>query len=244
MPPDLESNTVPTESAAPNEKELWRDPPPRPETKLDGPEEAAQIGKEVENWLQRNGNADQLRSWDPRVMYQLPVLSRVWGYDEEWYRMKLFGENLHLTRLTGRRLSTEELSLITFYISKGVAAASYDRPIAFGVTAFLLWRGAATYRMPFYQPQFVRFAHPRMTSRPHLSGLAWHGTRIGAYGALGYAAYRMFSGQYQRYMIDSFGDDGLQYDLGLKKMTDDIDANVARLERDVQRRRGLGGQIP
>lgn len=146
-------------------------------------------------------------------------------------------QNVSLARMAGRHLSSDELSLVSFYSSKGVVAASYDRPIIFGVTAFLLWRGAATYRMPFYQPQFIRFAHPYATSLPRLYGLAWHGARISTYGALGYAAYILVSERFENYMIQSFRREGLQFEVGLKKLLDDMDANTARRDLDEKRKR-------
>lgn len=252
MPADSK-NTTPggrgrDEAAASSDKlnDLWRDPPPRLATVMDTAEERAKLRSDVSKWLDRDGqrNHTYLRSWDPRTMCQLPLLSRFWGCDEAWYRQVLNNNILVMTRMAGRRLSPDELSLFAFYASKGVVAASYDKPLAFGVTAFFLWRGKATCRMPFYQPRFTRFAHPQTASRPFLSGLAWHGTRMGAYGALGYAAYRLLSGPYQEYMTESFSNEGIMLELGLKELAEDMDANILKLARDEEKRRGLDGRFP
>ncbi|KAF3760679.1 hypothetical protein M406DRAFT_353492 [Cryphonectria parasitica EP155] len=229
--------------AASEDMNLRQDPPPRPVTTYDTPEEEDEIEDQVVAWVERSENSAYLRSWDPRPLRQMPLLSSFWGYDEDWYRNKLWNEALHVTRVAGRRLTPEELSLFTFHVSKGVVAASYDRPFALGVTAFLLWRGAATFRMPFYQPKFVRFAHPQMTRLPFLTSMAWHGTRIGAYGAVAYVAFGLLSQRYQTYMMNTFGDAGLEHELGLKKLVEDTQDNLQRLEREAERRRRLGGQI-
>lgn len=222
--------------------DLGRDPPPRPLSNLDTPDEEARLDRDVGAWLDRNGNGDYVRSWDPRFLRQMPLLSRLWGYDEEWFRERLFSETLHLTRMAGRRLSLPELSIYGMHASKGIVAASYDRPLTFGVTAFFLWRGAATFRMPFYQPQFVRFTHPQLTKRPFFSIVAWHGTRIGAYGAVGYAAYFFLAERYRRYMTDSFAQEGLKFELVLKTLVDDMQVNLDAFERDQQTRRRLSEQ--
>ncbi|CAN8105680.1 unnamed protein product [Discula destructiva] len=228
--------------AAMIDAELRRDPPPRPNSILDTPEEEDQLDGEVDAWLARNGNGDYVRSWDPRYLRPMPVLSRLWGYNEEWYRTRLFGLTLHHTRVAGRRFSPSELAIFSMHASRGIVAASYDRPVALGVTALFLWRGAATFRLPGYQPRFVRFTHPQLTRLPWLSTLAWHGTRVGAYGAVGFAAYYLLASRYRTYMVDVAIDECLSHELGLKTLVAEMSVNLDRFNQEQRTRGRLSGQ--
>lgn len=149
-------------------------------------------------------------------------------------------ETVQYTRLVGCRLSPAELNLLGLHLSRGVVASSYDRPITLGATAFFLWRGAATFRMPFYQPRFVRFTHPQLAKRLLLSTMAWHTTRAGAYGALGYTVYRFLAGGYR--IRTAFVNDCLAYELGMKTLCVVMAKNLERFDREQSKRRRLNGQ--
>lgn len=205
-------------------------------------EERRQNRLDVQAWRDRNGNAEYVERWDPRFVLHLPLLSRFWGYDDEWFRTHVSHENLKMTLVAGRRLTFEELDLCSFYASKGVVAASYDRPFTLATTAMLLWRGASTFRLPFYQPKFVRVTHPQLSSRPFLSTMAWHGARIGAYGAVACAAHCLLASKYRYHVITMLTDEALM-DPGLSTLFLDMQEHRIRLdraefEREQRERRG------
>lgn len=229
-----------TNKAASHHTDLWRDPPPRPPYKTDTPEQDAAVERDLLAWNTRN--ADYVRSWDPHSLCQLPLLSRLWGYDGAWFHYSMCHDVLFRTSLAGRRLSPTELNLLCMYLSRGTVAASYDRPVTIGVTAFFLWRGAATFRMPFYQPRFVRFTHPQLARRPLLSTMAWHATRTGAYGALAYTAYYFLAPRYRKYIQDEFVGECMLHELGMKTLADDMGNNLDRLNREQTTKRRLNGQ--
>lgn len=215
------------------------DPPPPPDHSSDTPEQKAHNDEEMDEWLDRN--IDYLRSFDSRGLQHLPLLSCLWGYDYPWYTSKIIYEVAELSSWAGRRPTPEELSIFTSHTARGVVAASYDRPIAIGATAFALWHGWYSYRMPFYQPRFVRFMHPQATRLPIFSSLAWHSARVGAYGLLGLTAYELLAERYRTYMINSFTTDALNYESGLEQMGEDINNNLDRLDREREARRGRRG---
>lgn len=182
------------------------------------------------HWMDRN--MDYLQSFDARSLHQLPLLSRLWGYDLYWYRQGIEFEVAELTSWAGRRLNPEEMSIFTSHAARGVVASSYDRPIAIGATTFALWRGWSSYRMPFYQPRFTRVMHPQATQRPFFTSLAWHSARTGVYGLLGLTAYKLLAQHYRTHMLNSFTQDALDFDPGLDGLVQDINVNLKRLDRE------------
>lgn len=232
--PESEPDLTQTVSSA--DAELWNDPPPRPGLKQESPEDCERLEQDLHFWLNRNGNRDRMEDWDARLVVRLPLLSCLWGYDEGWYRMMIFSEVVHLSRMTGRHLSGDEFDMAAFYTSKAVAAASYDRRIIGGLTALLFWRGSATYRLPGFQPHFVRFAHPQATRFPRLSAFAWHSTRTCAYGIVACAVYFLATDRYQRYMTSQALGDGLGNDPVFKELVDDKANTWARLKSGMQQK--------
>lgn len=206
------------------------DPPPPPNHISNTPKENALNNARQVAWIDRN--MDYVQSFDPRGLRQLPLLSRLWGYDHYWYRSGIEFEVAELTSWAGRRLDPEEMSIITPHAARGVVAASYDRPIAIGATAFALWRGWSSYRMPFYQPRFTRFMHPQTTQRPFFSSLAWHSARVGVYGLLGLTAYKLLAQHYCSHMLNSFIQDALDCEPGLERLVQDVADNLKRLDRE------------
>lgn len=212
------------------------DPPPPPDHKNDTREQVALNQERMDDWVRRN--MDHLKSYDSRGLQHLPLLSRLWGYDYSWYSAWIIIELAEVSSWAGRRLDPEEMSVFTSHTARGVVAASYDRPIAAGVTTLALYRGWSSFRMPFYQPRFTRFMHPQATQRPLLSSLAWHSARVGVYGMLGLAAYKLLSLRYQSYMVDSFINDAMHCEPGLETLNDSISENLDGLDKERDRRRG------
>lgn len=212
------------------------DPPPPPDHKSATPEQVALNEERMDDWIVRN--KDYLRSFDSHGLQHLPLFSRLWGYDYSWYSSRIIMEVAEVSSWAGRRLDPTELLVFTSHVARGVVAASYDRPIAAGVTAFALYRGWSSYRMPFYQPRFTRFMHPQATQRPFFSSLVWHSARVGVYGALGLAAYKLFGLRYGSYMVNSCIRDAMECELDLEYLNDSIDENLDRLDKERDRRRG------
>lgn len=206
------------------------DPPPPPFHKDDTAKQIAQNRAKKDAWIDRNFH--YLDSFDSRGLHHLPVLSRLWGYDYQWYRGSIFSEVVQVTSWAGRRLDPDEMQIFTSHIARGTVAGSYDRPVAFGVTAFALWRGWSSYRMPFYQPRFTTFAHSQASARPFLSSLCWHSARTGVYGLLGYAAYELLGPKYRFHMRNSCFFDAICLDSGLEELEADIADNLGRLDRE------------
>lgn len=194
------------------------DPPPPPTFKGCSPEERS-LGKErAQAWIDRN--TAYLRLSDSRGLQHLPLLSRLWGYDYQWYCAMIAAEVTSVTLLAGRRLNPEEMSVFTSHTARGAVAASYDRPIAIGATILALYRGWGSYRMPFYQPRFTTFVHPQASLRPFLSSLAWHSSRVGLYGLIGLATYKLLGERYRSYMMDRSVEDAVQVDPGMQGLVD------------------------
>lgn len=212
------------------------DPPPPPDHKSATPEQIALNEERMDEWVYRN--MDYLKSFDSLSLQHLPLLSRLWGYDYSWYGSRISKEVAEVSSWAGRRLDPEEMSVFTSHAARGVVAASYDRPTAAGVTTFALYRGWSSFRMPFYQPRFTRFMHPRATQRPLLSSLAWHSARVGVYGVLGLAAYKLLGLRYRSYMVDSFIRDAMDHEPELEFLNYSISENLARLDKERDRRRG------
>ncbi|KAJ0118376.1 uncharacterized protein J7T55_009159 [Diaporthe amygdali] len=213
-----------------------RDPPPPPSHRDNTAEEAALAEEQRNAWILRN--LGYLQSFDVRGLHQLPLLSRLWGYDFGWYGLSIMFKIADLTMLAGRRLNPQEMSVFASHTARGVVAASYDRPIAIGATSFALWRGWSSYRMPFYQPKFTTWVHPQASRRPFLSSLAWHSARVGIYGLVGLSAYKLFSDRYIDYMLVNFAEDALKFDPALKKINQDMNNNLDRLRSERARRHG------
>lgn len=212
------------------------DPPPPPDHKSATPEQIALNDARKDEWVVRN--MDYLKSFDSLGLQHLPLLSRLWGYDYAWYCARIAMEVAEVSSFAGRRLDPEEMQVFSSHTARGVVAASYDRPIAAGVTAFALYRGWSSFRMPFYQPRFTRFMHPQATQRPFLSSLTWHSARVGVYGMLGLAAYHFLGLRYQSYMVDSFVRDAMECELELEGLNYSISENLGRLKKERDRRRG------
>lgn len=177
-------------------------------------------------WATRN--SAYMAAASLRDLHPMPVLSRLWGYDEEWYRAQLHKKIIQFTLFAGRRMTPPEFSLFSLHASRGIVAASYDRPVALAATAFFVMRGAATFRMPFYQPRFTRFSHPHATRFPFLASTAWHCVRAGAYGVVGCAAYICFASGYREYMEMSAVAGAFKTELGLQALRDDMKSVYTR----------------
>ncbi|KAH8783384.1 hypothetical protein F5883DRAFT_680607 [Diaporthe sp. PMI_573] len=206
------------------------DPPPPPNHTSNTPEQDALNNERHKAWNERN--MVYLTSFDSRGLHHLPLLSRLWGCDYNWYTARITSEVAEVTSWAGRRLSPEEMSIFTSHAARGVVAASYERPIAIGTTTFALWRGWSSYRMPFYQPRFTTFMHPQAAARPFLSSLFWHSARLGVYGLLGFTAHKLLGRRYRDYMRESFFFDAINFDPGLEEVVNDIDDNLDRLDRE------------
>jgi hypothetical protein len=206
------------------------DPPPPPTHRSSTAEQGALNNERHDAWNERN--MAYLTSFDSRGLQHLPLLSRLWGYDYNWWASRITAGVAEVTSWAGRRLNPEEMSIFASHSARGVAAASYDRPVAAGATVFVLWRGWSSYRMPFYQPRFTKFSHPQATARPFLSSLSWHSARIGVYGLIGLTAYKLLGQRYRDYMRESFFLDAINFDPGLEDVAKNIDYNLGRLHKD------------
>ncbi|PSR79511.1 hypothetical protein BD289DRAFT_442306 [Coniella lustricola] len=76
----------------------------------------------------------------------LPVLSPLWGYNPADHQTDCLESLMFYTVAAGRRLTDAERDSILEHITRTGVAASYDRPLAIGVAAWLMTRSWAKSR--------------------------------------------------------------------------------------------------
>lgn len=113
-------------------------PPPLPAT-LDAPTPAEDLA--LQSWLGRNRAYLTTIPWHRYP--SLPVLSYLWGYNDADFRHDCLSSLMFYTRSTGRRLTTEERDALLEPVTRLAVAASYDRPLAVGLGAWLVARSWA-----------------------------------------------------------------------------------------------------
>jgi hypothetical protein len=176
-------------------------------------------------WAERNRG--YLRNTDYRKFKQMPILSPLWGCDEEWYRQRVTMALISGTMMAGRRLTSDERSLFLHLAARGVVQSSYALPITAGATLAFYFAGRSTYRFPLYEPTFNRFDPNHFPSRSwsllrgRLAGMAWQGVRAGSYGLVGMGFFRVVADPIGTYLMEKSMLDAVLYDPGLQKMCDD-----------------------
>lgn len=79
-------------------------------------------------WVTRN--SDYLDSPDFRKLYQLPSISRLWGYGELYFRLEVTDDLLYVTQLAGRHLAPDDMALYLYYTSKSLGYAGAGKMLA------------------------------------------------------------------------------------------------------------------
>ncbi|KAF3771324.1 hypothetical protein M406DRAFT_349652 [Cryphonectria parasitica EP155] len=146
LPPQISnpflSSSFPSASSSPendNTPSARSDPPPPLPADLDNP--TPQEDAAVDDWLRRNTSYITTIPW---FRYPaLPALSLLWGYSDADFRDECLESLLFYTRAAGRRLSLRERDAVLEPITRTAVAASYDRPVALGLAAWLMARSWA-----------------------------------------------------------------------------------------------------
>ncbi|KAI3394260.1 hypothetical protein diail_2963 [Diaporthe ilicicola] len=112
------------------------DPPPPLPAKLDQPTPAEDLA--LDSWIKRNTSYLSTIPWHKYA--NLPVLAWMWGYADCEFRNECISTLIFYTRATGRRLTDEERDAVLEPVARNTAAASYDRPVAFGLGSWLMAR--------------------------------------------------------------------------------------------------------
>lgn len=113
-------------------------PPPLPAT-LDAPTPAEDLA--LQSWVGRNRGYITTIPWHRYP--SLPVLSYMWGYNDADFRHECLSSLMFYTRSAGRRLTVEERDALLEPVTRLAVAASYDRPVAAGLGAYLVARSWA-----------------------------------------------------------------------------------------------------
>ena len=113
-------------------------PPPLPAT-LDAPTPAEDLA--LQTWIGRNRGYITTIPWHRYP--SLPVLSYLWGYNDADFRHECLSTLMFYTRSAGRRLTVEERDALLEPVTRLAVAASYDRPLATGLGAYLAARSWA-----------------------------------------------------------------------------------------------------
>jgi hypothetical protein len=179
--------------------ECRRDPPPpfQSDDKL------------FREWMQRH--RDYFISLEHMQLHQLPNLSTLWGYDEEYFRTEILRKLAHVTRVAGRRLTSHEIALYLDNAMKETVIQSYDRPAAITITLLLISMGWTNYTLPFYKPPSAHFhlRIPPPLSRPLIrwciATASGRGARCGLYIGFGLLAYKVLSPVYRILVASSLG---------------------------------------
>ncbi|ROW15999.1 hypothetical protein VPNG_02609 [Cytospora leucostoma] len=141
------TNTTPTTPAMPSwfpyhqptDTDPSADPPPPLPATLDAPSPAEDLA--LQSWLGRNRAYLTTIPWHRYP--SLPVLSYLWGYNDADFRHDCLSSLMFYTRSTGRRLTAEERDALLEPVTRLAVAASYDRPLAAGLGAWLVARSWA-----------------------------------------------------------------------------------------------------
>ncbi|KUI63181.1 hypothetical protein VP1G_10306, partial [Cytospora mali] len=108
---------------------------PLPAT-LDAPTPAEDLA--LQNWLSRNRSYITTIPWHRYP--SLPVLSYLWGYNDADFRHECLSSLMFYTRSAGRKLTVDERDALLEPVTRLAVAASYDRPVAVGLGAWLVTR--------------------------------------------------------------------------------------------------------
>lgn len=130
------SETAPAASSSPSPP---ADPPPPLPATLDAPTPAEDLA--LQSWLSRNRGYITTIPWHRYP--SLPVLSYLWGYNDADFRHECLSSLMFYTRSAGRRLADEERDALLEPVTRLAVAASYDRPVALGLGAWLVARSWA-----------------------------------------------------------------------------------------------------
>jgi hypothetical protein len=134
MPPSAQH----TQQQPPDSDPSNDPPPPLPAT-LDAPTPAEDLA--LQSWIGRNRAYITTIPWHRYP--SLPVLSYMWGYNDADFRHECLSSLLFYTRSAGRRLTVEERDALLEPVTRLAVAASYDRPVALGLGAYLVARSWA-----------------------------------------------------------------------------------------------------
>lgn len=231
------------------------DPPPPLPADIENP--TAQEDAALDIWLRRNTSYVTTIPWHRYTM--LPSLSPLWGYSDADYRAECLESLFYYTRASGRRLSDFERDALLEPVTRCAVAASYDRPLALGVAAWLMarsWaksgrRAAAAAAQELAPPlgtvgtvgadgHITHFSHPHAGAQSRsqvLSSLVRRVARTGAVGlACGVGYYALWTPW--RYLLGVQEVECIREDLRLEGMCQDMDRNTKDKVAELLRRHG------
>ncbi|KAG8156295.1 hypothetical protein KVR01_013830 [Diaporthe batatas] len=157
------------------------DPPPPLPKILDQPTQAEDLA--LENWIKRNTSYISTIPWHRYA--QMPVLSWLWGYPDADFRHDCVSSYMFYTRAVRRKLTDDERDGVLEPAARSAAAASYDRPIATGLGAWLMsrsWAKSGT-------REAVRRAAEEAAAATATAGASHHGMGTGTVGADGHITH-------------------------------------------------------
>lgn len=256
-PPTLPQTTSPFPDASTPLSSSYFDPPPPLPADLDAPTptEAATL----DAWLRRHESYITTIRWHHYAT--LPALAPLWGYADADFRAECLESLLFYTRAAGRKLSDAERDAVLTPIARTAVAASYDRPIAFGVGIWAMsrsWaksgvrdmiRASAAATGGGVDGHITHFAPPPQHgfaggaaavgagTRPVVLSLLRRVARTSIVGLSCAAGYYALWTPY-RFLLGNHEVDSIREDLRLERLCNDMDNNMKDKMSDIIRKHG------
>jgi hypothetical protein len=154
---------------------------------------------------------------DKSLLRPFPIVGRLLGFNEKTLDKLLQLQLKDVQRHIGRPATQEEVDAFSYWAANQLSISSYGTPLGIATGSIFAYRGAGTFRFPFWQPNLDTFNPSSLAIfKGNRAIMAWHATRLLAYSAMG-AAFGNFVFQGYSAASSAFG---LFHDERLKGMQD------------------------
>lgn len=154
----------------------------------------------------------------------VPIIGRLLGYNSQFLSKLVESRIERASKILQRPITEDEATALAYWAAKQVRVISYSHPTGIAFGALRAYQTSNTFQFPFYKPEPGTFASLTWPSAriPLLSGpravVAWHATRLIAYGIVGNFVARILFTSYAVSIV-AVGELG---DPRLKKYTEAI----------------------